>query len=111
MKLFGSALFALMGQALDVWTTKLVSERTDSEELNPFMRPWVEQQRWRRLFLFKVLLMAGGLAVAFRSSKNRRDEMRAWCRWCGIFGTLAGLWNIVFMLWRQRHSARCEEEI
>jgi len=70
----------LLGQALDFLTTFYVRERFRAREINPLLRRWVAERKWRKLLLLKlvtsifIIVLAKAIpAVGSRSNKINRE--------------------------------------
>jgi len=95
MKLLVYGVFALAGQALDVWSTKAAVDQ-GAREMNPLIRPLVERGRYGTILSLKwgvMLLFA--LFDAYRAPKGERKiaAVRT-LRLFGFVGFLAGIWNL-----------------
>lgn len=95
MKLFVCAVFALAGQALDVWSTRAAIDR-GAREMNPLMRPLVERGRYGTILSLKwgITFLFASLDAYRAPEGERAKEAARTLRLFGFVGALAGAWNL-----------------
>lgn len=105
MKLLRYAVFAAIGQALDVWSTEVVMRR-GFKEGNPILRPLVQKENFGTLLAIKWGWTAAVAAyTACRASRSQRQIATAQSlRVLGIVGALACAWNLSLLLLHKRSS-------
>jgi len=91
-----SALYALSGQAADVWTTKIGTERGLREQ-NPLLRRLVEERRFGQILTLKLgITLVAALAAEWCHRWIRRGPSAADAfSLSGNLGWFAAGWNLV----------------